>query len=375
MHKRQTAIPLVDLQSQFRSIAIEVREAINVVLDSSEFVLGGAVESFEHDFADYCSAEYSVGVSSGTAALHLALRALDIGPGDEVITVPNTFIATVWAISYVGATPVFVDVDAETYNMAVDSVEQKITERTKAILPVHLYGQTADMDPICELAQRYGLHVVEDASQAHGAEYYSRRAGSLGNVACFSFYPGKNLGAYGEAGAVVTTDQSIAERVRQLRNHAQSERYVHSELGYNYRMDAIQGAVLGVKLRHLDEWNSNRRRVAVQYSQSLSGSDTIQLPVEAPHSKHVYHIYPILLESEKARDSLQDRLSDANIKTGKHYPIPVHLQQAYRWLEYFPGDFPVAEGVAKRELSLPVYAELTDEHVQHIADVISDWVG
>jgi dTDP-4-amino-4,6-dideoxygalactose transaminase len=372
-YENQTRVPFVDLQAQFRPIADEVRSAIDGVLESSEFVLGETVESFERDFAAYCSREHCVGVSSGTAALHLALRALDIGPGDEVITVPNTFIATVWAISYVGATPVFVDVDDETYNMAVDTVEKKITDKTKAILPVHLYGHPADMDPIHELAQRNQLYVVEDASQAHGAEYRGRPAGSMSDVSCFSFYPGKNLGAYGDAGAVVTNDIRIAERVRQLRHHAQSERYVHSELGYNYRMDGIQGAVLNVKLRYLDEWTSDRRRVATAYAQGLTGLDALQLPIEASYAKHVYHIYAILLESEKTRHSLQEWLSEAGIETGRHYPIPVHLQKAYTWLGHSPGDFPVAESIAKRELSLPIYAELTEADLLRITDSILDW--
>jgi dTDP-4-amino-4,6-dideoxygalactose transaminase len=363
------------LQAQFRPIADEVRRAIDGVLNSSEFVLGETVQSFERDWAAYCAREHCVGVSSGTAALHLALRALDIGSGDEVITVPNTFIATVWAISYVGARPVFAEVDATTYNMAVDTIEKKITAKTKAIMPVHLYGQPADMDPIRELARRYRLHVIEDASQAHGAEYRGQPIGSMSDVACFSFYPGKNLGAYGEAGALVTNDATIAERVRRLRHHAQSERYVHSELGYNYRMDGIQGAVLNVKLRYLNEWTSDRRRVAAAYGQGLAGLDALQLPIGASYAKHVYHIYAILLESEKTRHSLQKWLSEAGVETGRHYPIPVHLQEAYKWLGHSPGDFPVAESIAKRELSLPMYAELTGENVQHVADAILDWAG
>ena len=349
--------------------------AIEGVMASSTYVLGPAVERFEKRFADYCQTEHCVGVSSGTAALHLALLALDIGPGDEIITTPHTFVATAWAISYVGAKPVFVDIDPNTFTIDPKQIEEKITARTRAIIPVHIYGQPADMRPIVDVAERHGIAVIEDAAQAHGAEYEGRRSGSLGTIGCFSFYPGKNLGAYGEAGAVVTDDRSIAERVKQLRNHAQPTRYVHSELGYNYRMDAIQGAILDVKLSYLDDWNSDRRRTAVQYDHLLGEVDVLRLPAEAQYSRHVYHIYAILLESEEARDSLQQWLSDANIQTGKHYPIPVHLQQAYRWLEHFQGDFPVTESTAKRELSLPMYAELTDEEVRYVADSILDWAG
>lgn len=373
MQEPSTTYSLVDLSAQLGSIEVEIKEAINRVLESSEFVLGSAVESFERSFADYCRTECCIGVSSGTAALHLALRALDIGPGDEVITTPHTFIATVWAISYVGAKPVFVDIDPDTFTIDPAQIESRITSRTRAIIPVHIYGQPADMGAILKIAERHEVAVIEDAAQAHGAEYEERRCGSIGAIGCFSFYPTKNLGAYGEAGAVVTNDRNIAERIRQLRDHAQSERYLHSELGYNYRMDALQGTVLNVKLRHLDEWISGRRGVARQYFEVLGGLETVEVPFEAEYSKHVYHVYGVQLRSEEARDDLALWLSRSGIATGRHYPIPVHLQPAYKELGYRPGDFPVAEKLAKQELSLPIYAELGNEDVQRIAESILRW--
>lgn len=362
-----TRIPFVDLSRQYTAIQAEVLPAIQRVIEQNAFVSGPAVEAFEADFAEYCGVRHCIGVNSGTSALHLALLACGIGAGDEVITVPMTFVATTWAISYVGARPVFVDVSPETCNMDVRQVERAITSRTRALLPVHLYGQMADMTPLVELCERYGLALIEDAAQAHGASYHGQRAGSVGRVGCFSFYPGKNLGGYGEGGAVTTNDDAIAERVRSLRDHAQSVRYRHEELGFNYRMDGIQGAVLRVKLAHLDGWNLARRQAAAQY-QTLLKHLPLTLPVEADNYYHVWHLYVV---RHPQRDQLRQALHEAGVDTGLHYPIPVHLQPAYAHLGHRPGDFPVAEQVARECLSLPIYAELSAAQQTHIAHIIT----
>ena len=315
-------VPFMDLAALHAPVQAEIEKEISRLAASSSFVQGPAVERFEEHFADYCEASYAIGCNSGTSAVHMALQALDIGPGDEVITVSHTFVGTVWGILYCGATPVFVDIDAQTMNMNVSQVEAKITERTRVILPVHLYGQPVDMASLQALAKRYGLYVVEDAAQAHGARYHGRRAGSLGDMACFSFYPGKNLGAWGESGAVVTSNPELAMRLRQMRDHGQSTRYQHDELGFNYRMDAIQAAVLDVKLRHLDAWNQARAGMAAVYSDALSGSGLV-LPQVIDGVESAWHLYVV---RHDRRDHIASELQSKGIGTGLHYPIPLHRQ-------------------------------------------------
>ena len=361
-------VPFLDLQAQYRGIRDEIVGVITEVADSTRYALGPRVTDFERHFAEFTGTDHCVAVNSGTSALHLALIAAGVGPGDEVITVPMTFIATTWAISYVGATPVFVDIDPGTYTMDVEQVESRITPKTKAILPVHLYGQPADVAPLLEIGSRYGIPVIEDAAQAHGAAYRDRPAGSWGLLGCFSFYPGKNLGAAGEGGAVVTNDHAIADRLRALRDHAQSERYHHEELGFNYRMDAIQGAVLDVKLAYLDAWNAARRSHAATYGKLLDGLP-LQLPAQGADRRHVWHLYVVL---HPERDRLKVELDAAGVSTGLHYPIPVHLQRAYYHLGHRAGDFPVAEQVAAECLSLPMYPELTRDQVESVAAALND---
>jgi dTDP-4-amino-4,6-dideoxygalactose transaminase len=359
-------IPFVDLQQQFAVLEAEILAAIRDVCASGRFAMGPAVEQFEKDFAAYCGVRHCVGVNSGTSALHLALLSLDIGPGDEVITVPMTFVATAWAISYAGATPVFVDIDPDRRTMDPSLLEAAITERTRAILPVHLYGAPADMDPIRAIADRHGIPIVEDAAQAHGARYRGKRAGSLGTIGCFSFYPSKNLGAYGEGGALVTDDDRIASRVRSLRNHAQSSRNVHDEVGYNYRMDSIQGAVLRIKLQHLDTWNDARARLVDRYNELLHGV-AVTCPRASADSEAAWHLYVVEANN---RDELRNMLADEGIETGLHYPRPVHLQPSYRYLGFGPGMFPASESLADRCISLPFYPELEDQHVRRVAQAL-----
>jgi dTDP-4-amino-4,6-dideoxygalactose transaminase len=364
-------VPFLDLQAQYASVRNEIIDAITSVADSTQYALGPEVNDFEGRFAAYVGTDHCVAVNSGTSALHLALITAGVGRGDEVITVPMTFIATTWAISYVGATPVFVDVEPATLTMDAEQVEARITPRTKAILPVHLYGQPADLAPLLDIGRRHDIPVIEDAAQAHGARYRDQPVGSLGLLGCFSFYPGKNLGAAGEGGAVVTNDDAIAERVRALRDHAQSTRYHHEELGFNYRMDAIQGAVLRVKLRHLDSWIAARRANAALYGELLDGL-AMQLPVERSDRKHVWHLYVVL---HPERDRLHAELDALGISTGLHYPIPVHLQRAYAHLGHRPGEFPVAERVAAECLSLPMYSELTPTQQIAVASALRDAVS
>lgn len=349
-------VPFLDLKVQYEGIRDEILEALNEVAESSAYVLGPKVAQFEKAFAAHSGARYCVGVNSGTSALHLALICAGVKPGDEVITVPMTFIATSWAISYAGASPVFVDVDPVTYTMDVRQVERRITRRTRAILPVHLYGQPADMEPLLEIGRRRGMPVIEDAAQAHGARYQGRGAGSLGICGCFSFYPGKNLGAYGEAGAVVTDDAQIADRLKALRDHAQSRRYHHAELGFNYRMDGFQGAVLDIKLKYLDAWTETRRRLADRYREGLAGLP-LKLPTEAPGRRHAWHLFVVL---HPHRDRVRRELEARGIQTGLHYPVPVHLQDAYAHLEHQVGDFPIAERVARDCFTLPLFPEMTE---------------
>ena len=357
-------IPFLDLKAQYASIKPEITAAVMKVLDSTQFVLGEEVASFEREFAEYCGTKHGIAVNSGTSALHLALLAAGVGPGDEVITIPFTFVATVSAICYTGARPVFVDIEPTTFTMDPDQIEKAITPRTKAILPVHLYGQMANMDAILGIARRHNIPVIEDACQAHGAEYKARRAGSMGVSGCFSFYPGKNLGAYGEGGIVVTSDDEHAKQIRMLRDWGQSKRYHHVLKGFNYRMEGMQGAILRVKLRYLEAWTEQRRWHARQYNSLLGATKSVRIPLEAAGRRHVYHVYAVRTTD---RDALQNQLNAEGIATGLHYPIPVHLQEAHADLGHKPGDFPESEAAAREVLSLPMFPELTYAQVQEVA--------
>jgi len=359
-------VPFVDLQAQYQFIKQEVNTAIARVLDNSAFILGREVEAFETAFAEYVGAKFCVGVSNGTAAIQLAAMACGIKAGDEVIVPANTFFASAEAISTAGATPVFVDADSVSYNLDPAKIEAAITPRTRAIMPVHLYGQAADLDPIFDIAARHNLFVIEDAAQAHGSLYKGRRVGALGRVGCFSFYPGKNLGAYGEGGAVVTNDEDVARQVRLLRDHGSAQKYRHEIIGYNFRLEGIQGAVLNVKLPHLDKWNDLRREHAARYGELLKETELV-LPREMPYARHVYHLYVVQTNN---REELQQSLSEAGVQTGIHYPVPVHLQPAYASLDYKRGAFPEAEKQSARVLSLPMFPELTIEQIQRVAEVI-----
>lgn len=360
------SIPFLDLQAQYRSIKDEVDAAVASVLASAHFVLGPEVDAFETEFAAYCESAHCIGVNSGTSALHLALLAAGVGPGDEVVTVSHTFVATVAAIRYTGASPVFVDVRADSSTMDPEQLERVITPRTRAVIPVHLYGQCADMDPICEIARAHGLVVVEDAAQAHGAFYRGRRAGSIGEMACFSFYPGKNLGAYGEGGAVVTSDPELAARIRVLRDHGQTRKYQHEVLGYNHRLEALQAAVLRVKLRRLDGWNADRRRVADAYRRNLQGAG-VRLAHDMAYGEPVHHVFPIFTPD---RERLRVELAESGIAASIHYPIPVHMQPAFADLGLGAGALPVSERLAAETLSLPMYPELDEEDVRRVAGAV-----
>jgi len=364
-------VPFIDLEAHHRPLRLEIDRAIKEVIDSGAFAGGPFVERFESEFAAYCGSEYAVGVGSGTEALWLSLLACGIGAGDEVITVPNTFMATAEAITYCGARPVFVDVDDSTYTMDPAGLEAAITEQTKAIIPVHLFGQPADMDPILELARRHGLFVIEDAAQAHGAKYKGRMAGTIGDIGCFSFYPGKNLGAFGEAGAVITNNPELQSQIRTLRDHGQARKYHHNEIGWNCRMDGIQGAVLSVKLKHIDQANAMRRRHALEYDRALSGTEGIILPIVPSYAEHVYHIYAIRVED---RDEAFYVLTEKGIQFGVHYPVPIHRQKAYRHLGYAEGAFPVAEQMAREVISLPMFPELTPEQIGMVVFAVKEAV-
>ena len=359
-------IPLVDLKTQHLALQDEIDDAIGRVIADSAFILGEEVASFEREFAHFCQAKYAIGVSSGTSALHLALIACGVSPGDEVITTPFTFIATAEAISHIGAKPVFVDIEPDSYTIDPTKIEAAITSRTKAILPVHLYGQSAEVEPILEIAGQHGLKVVEDAAQAHGAEYRGKRVGTLGNVTCFSFYPGKNLGALGDGGAIVTNDEEIAETVGLLRNHGRQEKYTHLLVGYNYRLDAIQAAILRVKLKWLEDWNHKRRQHADSY-RNLLGSFELVLPYQKEHCLPVFYVFVVRC---KRRDALAQWLKKQGIETGIHYPLPLHLQPAYQHLNYQKGDFPIAEQVADEVLSLPMFPELTESQIEEVVAAI-----
>jgi dTDP-4-amino-4,6-dideoxygalactose transaminase len=371
MQSKQPQVPFVDLAAQYRTIAGEINEATSKVLQEADFILGREVNLFEEEFAAFCEAKYAVGVDSGTSALELALRAYDIGPGDEVITAANSFIASALAISHAGAKPVLVDVDPGTYTMDVTAIASAITPRTKAVLPVHLYGHPAHMDPIRQLAEKRGLVVIEDACQAHGTRYRGRRTGSLGHAAAFSFYPGKNLGAYGDGGIVVTNDRGIAKRLEMLRNYGQKEKYQHMFRGYNRRLDTLQAAVLRVKLKYLEKWNAARRWNAILYHRFLEGCGVV-LPGEAGGAESVWHLYVIRAEQ---RDVLREHLISQGISASIHYPIPIHLQPAYRDLGYQRGEFPVTESCAQQILSLPMYAEMTQGQIEFVAGTIRGFMS
>lgn len=362
----QLRVPLLDLEAQYASLRAEIDESISRVLRSSDFILGGELDAFEDEFAEFCEAKYCVGVDSGLSALELTLRALGIGPGDEVITAANTFIATALAVSNAGARPVLVDVDPETSNIDPDAVREVITERTRAIIPVHLYGRPVEMDRISEIAARYGLLVVEDACQAHGARYKGKRVGSFGSAAAFSFYPGKNLGAYGDGGAVVTSDSAIAERLRRMRNYGQKKKYVHVEKGFNRRLDTLQAAILRVKLRHLDEWNAMRGQHARHYAVLLRDTPLV-LPRQGQDEEPVWHLYVV---RSPHRDALKGHMESMGVTTGLHYPTPIHLQPAYSDAGYRRGDFPVCERLAREILSLPMHPELTPKMLLRVAEAV-----
>ena len=369
-------VPFVDLKTQYKQIQHEVLPMVTEAMANGAFIGGPHLANFETEFAAFCDTTYCAGVNSGTDALRFALMAAGVGPGDAVITVPHTFIATTEAISQAGATPAFVDIDERTYNMSPQKLDDylksrnrqsSIDNRINAVIPVHLYGQPADMDPILEIAREYNLAVVEDACQAHGALYKGRKAGSLGTVGCFSFYPGKNLGAYGEGGAVVTEDEEIADKIRMLRDHGQAKKYFHDVEGYNGRLDAIQAGVLGIKLKRLSDWNQARRDHAALYDLLLADVPAVTLPFQADFAQSVYHLYVILVED---RDALQKFLGDNGVATGLHYPLPLHLQKAYEHLGYKKGDFPVTERVADTLLSLPMYPELTRPQIEYVVELI-----
>jgi len=364
-------VPYLDLKAQYQSIKPEIDGAIARVLESCQFVLGPEVAGFEQDFAAYCGAAECIALNSGSSALHLALLAAGVGPGDEVVTVPFTFVASVAAVTYTGARPVLVDIDPRSFTMDPAAVEAAITPRTKVILPVHLYGQSADMDPIMEVARRHGLVVIEDAAQAHGAQYKGRPVGSIGDMGCFSFYPGKNLGAYGEGGAVTTSNPEYARTIRMLRDWGQDRKYHHQLRGFNYRMEGFQGAILRVKLRHLERWTEARRKVVNLYNELLADSG-VETPSEMPWGRHVYHVYTLRTDD---RDGLQASLLTEGIQTGIHYPVPVHLQPAYADLGYGRGAFPHAEAAAEQVLSLPLYPELSSQAVAEVARAVKKAVA
>jgi dTDP-4-amino-4,6-dideoxygalactose transaminase len=363
-------VPFVDLKAQYKTIKKDIDAAIAEVVENTAFIGGRYVEGFEARFADYCGCAHCVGVSSGTSALHLALLALGVGRGDEVITAANTFIATTEAIAHAGASPVLVDTDPVTSNMDASKVARAVTQKTKAIIPVHLYGQMADMEAIMAIARRHSLLVVEDACQAQGSEFKGKRAGSYGDAAGFSFYPAKNLGAYGDAGAVVTSNKEVADRIRLYANHGRRGATDHAVEGFNARLDGVQAAVLSAKLPHLDQWNALRRQAAERYNRLLSGLGVV-VPVEAPGAKHIYHLYVIRV---KDRDRVKRELEAKGVGCGLHYPIPLHMLDAYKHLGLPVGSYPAAEAAAREMLSLPMYAEITPEQQEYVADCLREAV-
>jgi len=365
-------VPFLDLKAHHDPIRAQLDSAIGEVINANAFAGGPFVAAFEKDFATYCGTEFAVGVGSGTEALWLSLLALGVGPGDEVITVPSTFMATAEAISFCGARPVLVDIEEQTYTMDPALLGPAITVRTKAIIPVHLFGQMADMDPILQLARRRGIPVIEDACQAHGALYQGKKAGSLGVAGCFSFYPGKNLGAFGEAGAVVTHDATLSAKLQVLRDHGQARKYFHSDIGWNARMDGIQGAVLRVKLKYLESSNQQRRAHASLYNELLSATEQVITPFTAPDNQHIYHIYAVRV---RERDRLLQAMAERGIACAIHYPVPIHLQEAYRSLGYGEGSFPVAERCAREFLSLPMYPELSGQQIRTVVAELKTCLG
>lgn len=358
-------IPFIDLKANYLSVKEEILSEIDQVLENTAYILGPKVQHFESEFAKAHDVKFCSGLSSGTDANHLALWALGLKAGDEVIMPANTFIATAWGATLCGATPVFVDCQKDSYNMEPSLIESRITPRTKAIVAVHLYGQTADIDPIRAIAKKHNLYFLEDAAQAHLAEYKGKKIGGLSDIASFSFYPGKNLGAYGEGGAITTNNQELFNKCMLIRNHGAAQKYSHEVTGHNYRMEGVQGAVLGVKLKYLAKWTEQRRRVAKKYTELLSGFEEIRLPAEMSYAKHVYHLFVVQVPK---RDELQTRLNEKGISTGLHYPIPLHLQKCFEGLGYKRGDFPVSEKLADNCLSLPIYPEMTDEQIAYVAD-------
>jgi dTDP-4-amino-4,6-dideoxygalactose transaminase len=362
-------IPYLDLPAQIRSLRKEIDAAIARTIEKCSFCLGPDVAQFEKDFAAYIGSRHCLGFNSGTSALHIAMLLLDVGRDDEVITTPMTFVATSWAISYVGARPVYVDIDDATFNLDPKRIERAITKRTKAIMPVHLYGHPFDVDPIREIARKHNLALVEDTAQAHAATYKGKRIGTFGEISCFSFYPGKNLGACGEGGALLTDNDAFAARARSLREHGSSVRYYHDEVGFNYRMEGMQGAVLGVKLKRLDEWTRERRRVAHRYHELLADTP-LQLPREAAYAESAYHLYVV---RHPRRDELKKHLETNGVGCALHYPLPLHLQKCYASLGYKAGDFPVSEKAARECLSLPIYPELSDAQILRVVEVIKDF--
>jgi dTDP-4-amino-4,6-dideoxygalactose transaminase len=367
-------VPFVDLKEQYNSIRNELEPVLQEVFRDAAFILGKYVARFEQEFAAYCGVQHAIGVNSGTDAITLTLKALGLGPGDEVITAANTFVATVEAITHAGCKPVLVDILPDTYNMDPNALEEKITPRTRAIIPVHLYGQPSDMATIMKIAKRHDLFVIEDAAQAHGAQYQGKKVGSFGDAACFSFYPSKNLGAYGDAGAVITNNETLAVRIRQLRDHGSIKKYQHELVGYNSRLDALQAVALSIKLKHLDQWNAMRQRNAHLYGELLSRIPGVVVPNAQQGVQHVYHLYVIRLERGD-RNRLQEYLKAHGIETGIHYPQPVHLTQAFAHLGYREGDFPVAERCARSILSLPMYPELKPEQIEYVADKIRSFLA
>ncbi len=362
-------VPYLDLAAQIRGVRKEIDAALARTLDNCSFCLGPDVAQFEKDFAQFCEAKYCLGFNSGTSALHAAMKLLNVGPGDEVITTPFTFVATSWAISYMDAKPVYVDIDDATFNLDPALIERAITPRTRAVLPVHLYGQPFDVDPVLALCRKHKLGMVEDAAQAHGAKYKGKVVGTFGEMSCFSFYPTKNLGACGEGGALVTNSPELAARGKSLREHGSTVRYYHDEVGYNYRMEGFQGAVLNVKLRHLAKWTQERARVAKRYTELLADTP-LRLPQVAAYAESAWHLYTI---RHPRRDELKKHLEDNGVGCAVHYPIPLHLQKVYAGLGYKPGDFPVAEKASRECLCLPMYAELTEAQVSRVAEVIKDF--
>ena len=365
-------IPHEDLVRQYHAIADEIQDAVNRVLPTGKYTLGPSLLAFEQEFAAYCECQFGLGIANGTEALHLALLACGVGPGDEVISVPNTYAATIFAISYVGAKPVFVDVDPDTLNMDVTRLEDAITARTKAILPVHLYGHPVDMDPLLDVARRHNLAVIEDAAHAHGALYKGRKAGSLSDIGCFSFYPSKNLGAYGDGGAVTLNNPDLRDRVKMLRYMGQRVKHQHEVVGFQQRLDELQAAILSVKLRHLDDWNASRNRIARRYTAELQGLP-LRTPVEKDYcTRHVYYMYTVLVEPVY-RDPLQNWLTQAGIGTQIIYPQSIHLQPAYRHLELEEGAFPIAEASRGQILCLPIFPELADDEQEYIIHTIRSY--